>query len=175
MPRQARGEILDPAEIQLVHCVQRCVRRAFLCGSDPLTGKSFEHRRQWMRSRLEFLASIFAIDCLTYTLMSNHVHLILRSRPDVVAAWSDQEVARRWLRLFPRRREPDGSPAEPNEAEVASLVNQPAVLAERRRRLSDISWWMKCSAENIARRANAEDECTGPLLGRTLQASGPAR
>ena len=161
MPRQARGEILDPAEIQLVHCVQRCVRRAFLCGSDPLTGKSFEHRRQWMRSRLEFLASIFAIDCLTYTLMSNHVHLILRSRPDVVAAWSDQEVARRWLRLFPRRREPDGSPAEPNEAEVASLVNQPAVLAERRRRLSDISWWMKCSAENIARRANAEDECTG--------------
>jgi len=161
MPRQARGEILDPAEIQIVHCVQRCVRRAFLCGSDPLSGKSFEHRRQWMRNRLEFLASIFAIDCLTYTLMSNHIHLVLRSRPDVVAAWSDKEVAQRWLRLFPRRREPDGSPAEPNEAEIASLVNQPAVLAERRRRLSDISWWMKCSAENIARRANAEDECTG--------------
>src|SRR5271157_6536412 len=35
--------------------------------------------------------------------MSNHVHVILRNRPDVVALWSDQEVARRWLALFPGR------------------------------------------------------------------------
>jgi len=35
------------------------------------------------------------------------------------------------------------------------------VLAERRKRLSDVSWWMGCTAENIARRANREDECTG--------------
>lgn len=34
-------------------------------------------------------------------------------------------------------------------------------LAEIRRRLSDVSWWMKCTAENIARRSNKEDECTG--------------
>ena len=41
------------------------------------------------------------------------------------------------------------------------IVNQPEVLAERRKRLSDVSWWMRCTAENIARRANKEDECTG--------------
>ena len=33
--------------------------------------------------------------------MSNHMHLILRTRPDVVQEWSDEEVAFRWLRLFP--------------------------------------------------------------------------
>jgi hypothetical protein len=79
----------------------------------------------------------------------------------VVASWSDEEVARRWLRLFPVRREKDGSPAEPGESEIAATVNRSAVLAERRRRLSDISWWMRCTTEHIARRANREDRCTG--------------
>ena len=57
--RQARGEVICPGEVQVVHAVQRCVRRAYLCGQDPLTGKSFEHRRAWIRDRLEFLASVF--------------------------------------------------------------------------------------------------------------------
>ncbi len=41
------------------------------------------------------------------------------------------------------------------------ILNQPEILAERRRRLSDISWWMRCTAEDIARRSNAEDEVRG--------------
>ena len=113
MSRQARSESIDPLQVQIVHCVHRCVRRAFLCGVDPYTGQSYEHRRAWIRERLEFLASIFGIDCLTYTVLSNHLHVVLRSRPDVVATWSDREVARRWLLLFPRRKNKDGSPAEP--------------------------------------------------------------
>ncbi len=161
MPRQARGEVLDPSEVQVVHCMQRCVRRAFLCGDDPLTGNSYDHRRGWIRDRLKFLASVFVVDCLTFSVMHNHIHLVLRSRADVVAAWSDEEVARRWLRLFPRRRNEDGSPADPSKPELDMILNQPEVLAERRSRLSDISWWMRCTAENIARRSNAEDEVTG--------------
>jgi len=112
MPRQARGEYLNPGEVQVVHAIQRCVRQAFLCGEDRASGKSFEHRRQWIRDRLEFLASVFAVDCLTYTVLSNHMHLILRSRPDVVEQWSDEDVARRWLRLFPTRRDKDGEPVD---------------------------------------------------------------
>lgn len=41
------------------------------------------------------------------------------------------------------------------------ILNDPEVLAERRKRLSDVSWWMKCTSENIARRSNKEDEVTG--------------
>ena len=82
MPRQARGEYVNPNEVQLIHAVQRCVRRAFLCGDDVVSGKSFEHRREWIRQRIEFLASVFGIDCLTYTVLSNHLHVVLRSRRD---------------------------------------------------------------------------------------------
>ena len=161
MPRLARYDVLDPGEVQVLHCVQRCVRRALLCGEDSFTGQSFEHRREWIRARLESLASVFGIDCLTYTVLSNHLHLVLRSRPDVVSTWTDEEVARRWLRLFPKRREKDGSLSEPTRPEIDMIVNQPELLTERRKRLSDVSWWMRCAAENIARRANREDECTG--------------
>ena len=161
MARLARGEYLDPLTIQVVHTVQRCVRRAFLCGQDPLTNKDYEHRRQWIRDRLELLASVFAIDCLTYAIMSNHLHIVLRSRPDIVRTWSDEQVARRWLRLFPKRRTADGKPAKPNESDLNQILLDPTRVAELRLRLSDISWWMKCTAENIARSANKEDQVTG--------------
>jgi len=161
MVRRARGEDIDPAKVQVLHCTHRCVRRAFLCGYDEVSKQSFEHRRVWIRQRLEFLASIFAIECITYAVLSNHLHLVLRTRPDIVAKWSDREVATRWLRLFPGRRRKDGSPEPPTEVEIKSITGDPKIVADRRRRLSDVSWWMRCTAENIARRSNREDEVTG--------------
>jgi REP element-mobilizing transposase RayT len=161
MARQARGEYLNPHEIQVVHAVQRCVRQAFLCGLDKNTGTDYEYRREWIRDRLEFLASVFGIDCLTYTVMSNHLHLVLRSRPDVVAQWSDEEVARRWWRVFPQKRDKNGHPTQPTGADLGMIVNHPARLAQIRSRLSDVSWWMRCTAETIARRANKEEKTSG--------------
>ena len=70
MGRQARGEIMDPRQVQIFHCIHRCVRRAFLCGKDPYSSVCYEHRREWIRERLEFLASVFGIDYLTYTVPS---------------------------------------------------------------------------------------------------------
>ena len=161
MPAYARREIVREGEVGVYHCVARCVRRAFLCGFDAPTGTSFEHRKGWIRGRLEELAGIFGIDVCGYAVMGNHLHVIVRTRPDVTAAWPDEEVAERWWRLFPRRRDEDGLPAAPEPHELAMLVAEPQAAAERRRRLGSLSWLMRCLCEPIARRANREDGCTG--------------
>ena len=160
MPRATRAEVYDPAEVAIVHCVQRCVRRAYLAGVDPLSGRNFEFRREWIRRRLELLSSVFGIDVLVYSILSNHLHVVLRTRPDVVAAWSDCEVATRWLRLFPGRRLEEQL-AEPTSTDVQMLVNNPQRLSQIRRRLSDLSWFMRSLCEPIARLANRQDQCTG--------------
>ena len=36
MPRIRRRLLVDPAEVGVYHCINRCVRRSFLCGSDPV-------------------------------------------------------------------------------------------------------------------------------------------
>jgi hypothetical protein len=71
MPRAPRRETFDDSAIGIYHCTNRCVRRAFLCGQDRTTGRSFDHRRQWVRDRLEELASIFATDHLNFSVMEN--------------------------------------------------------------------------------------------------------
>jgi hypothetical protein len=93
--------------------------------------------------------------------MSNHIHVVVRNRPDVVAGWSDDEVARRWWNVFPKRRDRDGHPAEPTDSELTMITADPDRLAQVRARLSNLSWFMRCLVEPIARRANREDKCTG--------------
>ena len=161
MARIKRAEVFDPREVSVFHCVNRCVRRAFLCGQDAVSGRDYEYRKVWLEERLRILAGCFGIDVLTFAVMSNHFHVILRNRPDLVAIWSDLEVARRWLRLCPIRKTENGEPEEPTEQELALVCGDPEKLAEFRLRLSDISWFMRFAAEGVARRANAEDRCTG--------------
>ena len=64
MARQNRRDIFDPNEVGAFHPIQRTVRRALLCGLDPVSGLSFEHRRIWIQDRLQELAASLGIDCL---------------------------------------------------------------------------------------------------------------
>jgi len=161
VPAYARKEIVCEGEVEVFHAYTRCVRRAFLCGEDPLTGNNYDHRKLWIEQRLEQLSASMAVEVCGFAVMSNHLHAVVRTRPDLVETWSDEEVARRWWRLFPKRRDEDGNPAEPEDHELAMIVADADTLAERRRRLSSLSWFMRCLCEPIARRANKEDGVSG--------------
>jgi REP element-mobilizing transposase RayT len=160
MARLTRGEVIDPHEINIVHVINRTVRRCFLFGNDQLSGKNFDHRKDWIEQLLQDFSACFGIDLLCYSILSNHYHLILRTRPDVVATWDDTEVARRWLRICPLRKI-DGRPAEPTDAELNTIRRCPVRLAEIRERLSSVSWWMRLLNQRVAQRANREEQESG--------------
>ncbi len=78
------------------HCVSRCVRRAFLCGTDEYTGKTYEHRKAWVEERLLQLSASFAINICAYAVMSNHYHLVCHIDKAKALSWSRDEVIERW-------------------------------------------------------------------------------
>jgi hypothetical protein len=161
MPACARREIVREGMPGIFHCWTRCVRRAFLLGKDPLTGNDYNHRRLWVEDRLQLLVTSFTIDVAFLGVMSNHLHLVLRTNPRLVKRMGDFEVARRWLRVYPGRRVLDGNWIEPTEEQVTALVQDQEKITHIRRRLGNISWFMSGLCEYIARRANGEDGCDG--------------
>jgi len=142
------------------HCVSRCVRRAFLCGDDQLTGQDFNHRRQWIEDKLYELIEIFALDVCAYAVMSNHYHVVLHVDYEQAQDWSRDEVIARWHALF------KGHALSQRYLQNQALGNaELSVLDELvtiwRSRLMNISWFMRVLNETIARQANDEDGCTG--------------
>jgi len=157
-----RSEIVDPTQVQLLHVFNRCVRRAFICGFDAVSKKDYSHRKDWLQARMEYLIGIFAFDLATFAIMSNHFHLVLRSRPDIAAGWPDEEVAIRNMRLQGKRWfHSDGTMRKTAAAEIQRIVNDPAELQRIRHKLSNVSSLMSYFDENIAKRANREDKVKG--------------
>ncbi len=157
---RARASLVSVSDTPYYHCIGRCVRQAFLCGRDPVSGKSFEHRKVSILERLALLTEVFAIDLCAYALMSNHYHLVLHLAPERAAQWSEREVVERWRRLYTGpacvARFLDGLALDASEsAQLADCIGR------WRSRLCDLSWFMRCLNEYIARVANAQDGCTG--------------
>jgi putative transposase len=157
---QPRKRLVSLTDTPYYHCVSRCVRRAFLCGVDPVSGFDFSHRRGWIVERLKELASVFAIDLCAYAVMSTHYHVVIRVDRERALAWSDEDVAERWLKLF--HGQPLVQRLMAGERLSEAECQAAAVWIETwRRRLYDLSWFMRCLNETIARMANAEDHCNG--------------
>ena len=157
---QARKTQICINDTPYYHCMGRCVRRAFLCGEDSLTGKDYSHRKGWIVDKLQELTEIFAIEVCAYAVMSNHYHLVLKVNHEQSQQMSDEEVIERWMQLFNGnvliQRFLKGDCKSQGELDKVQET-----IELWRDRLSDISWFMRCLNESIARQANAEDQCKG--------------
>jgi len=156
----ARKTQISLKDTPYYHCVARCVRRAWLWGYDEYADKDYSHRKNWVIERLCELVEVFAIEICAYAVLSNHYHLVVHVNTAQARQWDDEEVIRRWKAIF-------GIPT----LVARYLGNESITRAERavakeiiatwRSRLMDVSWFMRCLNEHLARRANAEDRVTG--------------
>jgi len=164
MSRKTRGSLINPKEVTIVHAVAKTARNLFLLGEDFATSTRNSHRKVWIVDILEFQSSLMAIDLLDFCVMDNHIHQVLRSRPDVVKKWSNREVARRWLTLCPKskkRQKVDDKvqyvPIPPKDEQIDTLAKNKKRIKKIREQLSSISWWMRLCCQKVAQRANRED------------------
>ena len=159
---QPRSTLVSLDATPWYHVISRCVRRAFLCGEDLATGRNFEHRRGWIVARMEQLAGVFAVDVAAYAVMSNHFHQVVRVDAERAQAWSQDEVLRRWTKLYTgpelvQQYLRDGG-ADLGTAQLEAVQGWAETY---RARLGDLSWYMRILNESISRMANAEDGVTG--------------
>jgi hypothetical protein len=156
---QPRRSLIKLHDTPYYHVTVRCVRRAWLAGVDASSGKDYSHRTEWMLERIAHLASVFCIDVCAYAIMSNYYEIVLHVDRGRGARLSPEQVIERWSVLHhpPKliAHWQQGTLEEGKRPQAEHLIEQ------WRAQLCDLSWFMRCLNEYLARRANAEDGCTG--------------
>jgi hypothetical protein len=152
----ARKRLIDPSVTRWYHCISRCCRRL------PLLGSGMTDRKAWLQNRIQELTDVFAISVAGFSVLDNHLHLLIRLDPERALDWSEEEVARRWAKLFPPRLKRKIQPVSPQWIE--SKVADPQWIAKRREHLQSASWFMKLLKEPLARMANREEGCEGAFF-----------
>ena len=163
----ARSQLVNVAVTRWYHCITRCVRRAFLLGEAEAEGD----RKLWIERRLQELADIFAISVGGFSIMDNHLHVLVRLDPDLAQGWSDEEVVRRWGRLFPPR-DKSRQPLPVSSEWVQWRLKDAKWVATARERLQSLSWFMKCLKEPLARLANRHDKARGAFFEERFKSIG---
>ena len=120
-------------------------------------------RKVWIESRLQELAEIFAVSVGGFSVMDNHLHVLVRLDPEVAQGWSDEDVVRRWGRLFPPR-DKARRPLPVSDDWVQGHLMNAAWVARARQRLQSLSWFMKCLKEPLSRLANRQEQTRGAFF-----------
>jgi hypothetical protein len=157
-----RSDTVEDGVVATYHCWSECVRRAWLCGRDEETGKDYEHRRGWVEDLAEQFAGLLALEVGFFAVLVNDLQFVLRTRPDLVDQWSDEEVVTRFMRFARLVKSADGRTyEEPTEEEIQERMGDPEKVARYREVLWHPSAFMGGLEESISRRGNREDGCKG--------------
>jgi len=80
MVSSPRSEVVRQGEVGVHHVWSRCVRRVFLWGIDPLTGRDDTHRRDWNGHFQQRLTGLFGVEMAFHTELSNHLQASNRNK-----------------------------------------------------------------------------------------------
>ncbi len=135
---QARRQLVNPTHAGTFHCINRGVRRSWLCGEDEYTRQSFEHRKPWVEKRILELGDIFACGIYSYAVMSNHLHLVVHMSPQTSNAWTPMKLLRAGSNSIPpirasyvRKKQPPSSKTKHWSPNIISIqVDQFIVVDE---------------------------------------------
>lgn len=170
-----RSGVVQYKKSAYYNCTSTCVRKLSLLGD----GKTRDYRRVWIKMMLRSLAEVFAIDVVAHAIMSNHVHILLRTHPERVKQWSNHEVISRWSKVYPQsvmkwaRAMLAADKAlrdSMNITDISAIDLETAIqvvaldedrVAEQRRELVSVSRFHQIFKQDVARRANQEDGVTG--------------
>lgn len=150
----ARRELVDPTVTRWYHCISRCVRAALLLSEGNLD------RKQWVEDRIEKLTNSFSLAVGGFAILDNHLHVLCRLDPEAAKKWSDEEVVRRWIAVYPPKTLNFDDP-KVVETWVKLHAKDEKRVKQLRERLADLGWFMKALKEPLARIANKADGCRG--------------
>ncbi len=150
-PSSAGSKLVNLDVTRWYHCLSRCVRRAYLLGE----GENVGQREDWIENRLRELDSIFAVSVGGFAILDNHLHLLLRVDRDVAKSWTDEEIVRRWFRLYL----PKGSDRKPLKASELRQLKEDCLkdkpwLEKTLERLTSLNWFMKNLKDPLSRLIN---------------------
>ena len=128
-------------------------------GTDPVSRKNYDHRKEWLIEHLERLTPAFSVSIQTYAIMSNHFHLVVYYDPLACQEWSPTEVAERWYRAHPTQIA--NRTDEESRLAIELLASNPERVKHCRQSLGSLSEFMKALKQPIAYRANQESKTDG--------------
>ncbi|NRB37040.1 MAG: hypothetical protein HRU20_01075 [Pseudomonadales bacterium] len=140
---EAAWSALDLQSPPFYHCVSRAVQRSFQGHEE------YQHRCDWIEPRLRLLSENFCIDIASYTVLANNYHLILHINAAKADVLTMTEVIRHWHCIA------NGTVLSQayelgRALKIAEIEALQASVDIWRRRLQDISWFMRLLNEAIA-------------------------
>ena len=159
--RKARLKIVGRSAVY--HCVTRTVNKEYII--DRVA-------KEVLRKQLWQIADFSGVEVITYCIMSNHFHVLIRVPDREATKVSDEELMRRYRVLYPNPTQ--YQQADPNVLEKKLLENDEEAEELRRRlfeRMHDVSQFMKTLKQRFSIWYNRTHDRVGTLWSERFKST----
>ena len=159
--RKRRLKIIGRSAVY--HCVTRTVNKEHIINRVA---------KEVLRKQLWQIADFSGVEVITYCIMSNHFHVLVRVPDKETAEVTDKELMRRYQVLYPQPTQ--YQQADPNVLEKKLLENQEEAEELRERlleRMHDISQFMKTLKQRFSIWYNRTHDRVGTLWSERFKST----